>query len=330
MTAPSNKALFIGINEYDLPDADLYACINDAEEMCRLLSAHENGDPNFTPRPIQFSKNLSNAQLKSEIENLLRPERPPEHALLYFSGHGYVNQAGGHLVGKDAKKGDIGISMEWLVEQLSTSDIPYITVILDCCYASQFAVQKPKTEAAKNTTPKKTISCLRDNVTLLAATTDLAQEGPVHGAFTKILIKGLSGAAADAFGQVTAAGLYALTDSYFSVWQQRPVIKASLTAMRPLRMCAPILDRASIRTLTSRKFFKDDTREIQLKPSDIVTVPSQETASQFLAQLLRFQRVGLITCEGQMTVYEAALQSSTCKLTPFGEFIRDMIKKERF
>ena len=314
------KALFIGIKDYDDPKAKLRACINDAEAMYRLLRSHENGDPNFTTGNTKVHKDLTNEGIKAAIKSLLQENRARDHALFYFAGHGYVDDSGeGYLVGKDysRERNDMGVPMSWLVEQLNQSSISEITVILDCCFSGNFADQ---------------LGWLKQNITLLASTTknDIAAEGFHNGHFTSILMQGLNGAAADAFGHVTAAGLYNLADSKFSPWEQRPVFKASLTKMTPLRISQPVMSKEDFRKLTSRDFFPNDTGKTRLSPSDICTDPKLEKKTAHFEDLIQFQRAGLIECPGNKTIYQAALDGEYYQLSAFGEVFRDLVQKERF
>lgn len=225
-TYESRKALLIGINKYE--KAALYTCENDAGRMSELLATHEDGSRNFDVRLVF---NLTCAQLRIEIERWLDSKRAPDHALLYFSGHGYVEgSTNGYLVGKDFGSKDMGVSMEWLAEKIRVSNISEITIILDCCYAGIYG--KVQTEG-------RSVASLPQNVTLLAGVTeeDVAASRPEYGKFTEILIEGLEGAAADPVGHVTTTSLYSLASDRLTSWQQRPVFKSYVTTVKPLRQC---------------------------------------------------------------------------------------------
>jgi len=312
------KALIIGINNYDNPKAKLRSCENDATRMHELLTKHENGDSNFD---AHLKLNITCEQLRTQIEKLLFPQRAAHHALIYFSGHGYVNTNGGYLVGRDYTKEDLGVSMEWLIDQLKASSIPHITLIFDCCYAAAFAQQESE---------GRLLASLPENVTLLAATRndDVAQEGPQHGQFTKVLIQGLEGAAADALGRVTSASLYNIADTVLSSWQQRPVFKSYVTEMPVLRNCEPQVTKELLTSLISRAFFKD-RKSLQLKPKDLQVNPSKERSVNRFAQLNAFQQAGLIRCTNNHTVYEAAILSEACEITPMGHFFLELFQKNR-
>ena len=315
----SRKALIIGINKYDNPNAKLRSCENDASQMHQLLCKHEDETANFD---AQLQLNLTCEQLRKQVLNLLKPQRAPSHALLYFSGHGYVNASGGFLVGKDYSKEDIGISMDWLAEQIQASGIPQITLIFDCCHAATYGQMESE---------GRLLSSLPENVTLLAAVRgdDVAQEGPRHGKFTQILLQGLEGAAADVLGRVTAASLYSMADAVLTPWQQRPVFKSFVTAMEPLRQCHPTVDKQQLIELNGYDFFKERNRKKQLKPSCVCTDTEKKRSMEAFVRLSEFQRAGLIQCNHGRTVYEAALRGETCELTPLGHFFLELLDKNR-
>ena len=87
------KALLIGINDYPDPHK-LRGCLEDIN--CLRLAIEKNGDgsPNFDIRlmpNVQCSRDAMEA-----IQELFRDD--PDVALLYFSGHGYVNTSGAEIV----------------------------------------------------------------------------------------------------------------------------------------------------------------------------------------------------------------------------------------
>lgn len=315
-TSQAKKALLIGVNKYHtLP---LRAPLNDVQALQPLLELNADGTPNFS---TTIAKDLTGERLKSEVEKLLH--RTPEHALLYYSGHGCVDKSGnGYLVGKDFSKDNIGMSMEWLADKLNNSNVPEITVILDCCHADAFGMRKMDDEPFAN---------LRKNVTILAATTsnDTASEGPQHGFFTALLLNGFEGAAANMFGHVTAAGLYDIADSMLSPWHQRPVFKSYITHMSPLRTCSSVLANDHLKRFRSRTFFKDPNKRMGLTPDRITQTWELEKESQFFSTLLKFQLAGLIECDDDLSVYQAALQSRNCQLSPYGKFVWDLLNKNR-
>ncbi|MGD1848513.1 MAG: caspase domain-containing protein [Salibacteraceae bacterium] len=313
------KALVIGINNYD--HNPLKACVNDANEMEKLLKAQQNGNPNFS---TINSPNATKDIMENRIKHLLKGEA--DHALFFFSGHGHHDATGGYLLSKEYQRGNWGISMEWLVNAVNQSKIEEITIILDCCHAG--SIGNLQVEGLE-----KEMAQLRKNVTMLAASqqNQLSVESRSNGVFTEILLQGLQGEAADLAGNVTAAGLYNMADTLLTPWEQRPVFKSFVTQMSPLRQCTPTTPRAAIRQLISHNLFCNPDREIQLYPNLVVNdAEHQPQKVAFFSLLLAFAQAGLIACPGGQSIYEAALQRRTCHLTAYGRYLHQMISEGNF
>ena len=83
------KALVVGIDDYDPPN-QLGGCVNDAIELAALLEANGDGSPNFDVRRMISSEGAVTSQcLHEAITELFSGEA--ETALLYFAGHGILN-----------------------------------------------------------------------------------------------------------------------------------------------------------------------------------------------------------------------------------------------
>lgn len=306
----ARKALFVGINNY--PDAPLRACIRDAERMHQLLAKHGDESPNFFgPKKTD----LSTQRLQDALVELLNPTRPAKHALFYYSGHGYADDSGsGYFVASDYSKDKPGIPMWWLFDKLNKSTIPEITVILDCCFAGNFGSELS----------------LRENISVLAATrgNDVSVEGRLHGMFTEVLIKGLEGAAADVFGNVTATSLYNLADTTFLPTQQRPVYRGHLAQVTALRKCEGGLEVTELRQLCAPRFFRDPETPLGLRPHDVPTdFNAQTEKARFWRQLARFEKARLVECSHGQSLVEAAKSGSEVQLSVTGKFYCELIKK---
>ena len=316
------KALLIGVDKYENLDQryQLKNCVHDAKAIRVILEKHENSDQNFhtilCPNPTLES-------IQKNVKKVL--SRNTEHVLIYFSGHGFRDQKSGigYLASRDYTSKAPGVSMEWLMETISQSGVSEVTIILDCCHAASMG---------NRFTGSTSHSCLNENTTILAATQkeDVASEGRrgANSVFTKIIIQGLDGAAVDVFGNVTATSLYNLADSLLTPLEQRPVFKSVVTRMTPLRKCNADLTNSELRELGSKQFFRDKDRVLQLCPRDISLDSEKKETQRKLAMLLKFHRYGFLKCKDQLSIYEAALQSKTCELSPFGKFYWEIINKK--
>ncbi|NEO49413.1 MAG: hypothetical protein F6K55_37060, partial [Moorea sp. SIO4A3] len=131
-------------------------------------------------------------QLEDAIVQLFKPNgKPPDTALLYFSGHGLRKSKGiqeGFLATSDVNPdmGSWGLSLQWLRRLLQESEVRQQVVILDCCYAGEVlnVAEADPGDRGKG----------RDRCFIAASRAfELAYEeiGSNHSVLTSALIKGL-------------------------------------------------------------------------------------------------------------------------------------------
>lgn len=130
------KALVVGINNY--PKSPLRGCINDATSFCSIIETNGDGSPNFDVRLVKDVSTKSD--LKGLIIELFSGES--DTALLYFSGHGFINDIGGYIVTPDYKPNDEGVSMDEILTIANESKAKNRVIILDCCYSGAFGAPK--------------------------------------------------------------------------------------------------------------------------------------------------------------------------------------------
>ncbi|MGF1938239.1 MAG: pentapeptide repeat-containing protein [Nostoc sp. ChiQUE02] len=147
----SRDALVVGINTYDR-----LKCLNapaaDGEAIAQILQQY--GEFRVTRLPavkdkenetIRIGKQtkVSLTQLEKAIVQLFKPDgKPPDTALLYFSGHGLRKNLGiqeGFLATSEVNPdaGNWGLSLQWLRRLLQESEVRQQIVILDCCYSGE-------------------------------------------------------------------------------------------------------------------------------------------------------------------------------------------------
>ncbi len=204
------RALFIGIDNYSA--APLTGSVADAERLLTLLKQHENGDRNFDCRLLvapQGGNALDKAQVKEAIHNHL--SRDADAAVLHFSGHGLLTEWESYLVTSDGRCYDEGISMRELMVAASRSRIPEVTIFLDCCHSG--ALEEMQADSSSAVT-------LREGVAVLTASgsREVSMEADGGGLFSSLLCDALRGQAADIFGNVTIAGIYAHLDPHLGAW----------------------------------------------------------------------------------------------------------------
>jgi len=114
------RALVVGIDDY--PDSPLSGCVNDAIKIAEVLRKNYDDSQNFECKSLVSSDgNITKAQLKKNIHELL--EHEADVALLFFAGHGTVNNLGGYLVTPDATQYDEGVSMQDVLSMANRSGV---------------------------------------------------------------------------------------------------------------------------------------------------------------------------------------------------------------
>lgn len=318
------RALVVGINNY--PSCPLRGCINDAKEFAKIIATNENGTPNFD---VKYVEDVSDkASLKSLIVDLFSGSC--DTALLYFSGHGYINEIGGYIVTPDYSKYDEGVSMDEILTLTNKSKAQDRVVILDCCYSGAFG--SPEI-AGCNTHISEGVSILtasrRDEPSL---------EVDGHGVFTNLLLDALRGGAADIRGQITPGSIYSYIDQALGAWGQRPVFKTNITKFTPIREVRPSIPLETLRKTI--EYFPDPTEQFYLDPSyedtntekvkhAIVEPYSDEKNVRVFKDLQKLQSVGLVVPVDEDYMYFAAMNSKSCRLTPLGFHYWRLVRDKR-
>jgi Caspase domain len=217
------KALCIGINNY--PTAPLHGCINDATAVAELLSKNGDGSNNFSAMLATGIRTES--ELRSQIIKLFEGDIP-DIALLYFSGHGHVNQFGGYLLTPDAKQYNEGLPMEDVLTLANNSKIKNKIIILDCCHAGAIGGDNRRSGVTQ---------AINNGITIISSSgeAEKSKEQGGHGLFTSLLLDGLKGGAADILGNITPGSIYTYIDKALGPWDQRPVFKTNVSQFISLR-----------------------------------------------------------------------------------------------
>ena len=112
MPRDTRKALIVGIDHYDQIQS-LSGAVNDAYTVKAALERHADGTLNF-PQPRLMTATgpgaaVSRTDLREAVQELFKDDA--EISLLYFSGHGYIDGAGGYLCASDCASGHDGLSL---------------------------------------------------------------------------------------------------------------------------------------------------------------------------------------------------------------------------
>lgn len=309
------KALIVGINDY--PDKPLEFCVNDSTSFANILETNGDGSPNFS------TKLVNNIKTKSEFKGLVKElfEGDVDIALLYFSGHGYVDEVGGYLVTPDYQENDVGISMYDILVLANASKAKNKIIILDCCSSGKFG-------SANLIDGTKAI--INEGITVLTASRgdQLSFEINGHGIFTALILNALQGGAADLRGCITPGSIYAYIDQALGPWEQRPIFKTNISQFVSLRTVPPPVSIEKLRKII--EFFPAAEDELKLDPSFEFTSDTKEDNNvAIFKDLQKFESVGLVVPVGEEHMYFAAMNSKSCKLTALGFHYWRLVKNKR-
>jgi len=318
------KTLVVGINNYI--SSPLRCCINDASGVATVLETHGDGSPNFDVRLEIDVKTKS--KLKTMIVELFSGNS--DITLLYFSGHGYLNEIGGYLVTPDHKRYDEGISMDEILVLANQSKSKDKIIILDCCHSGALGTPTIGGGASQ----------LQEGVSILTASRDDESSLEIngHGVFTNLLLNALQGGASDLRGHISPGGVYAYIDQALGAWEQRPVFKTNVTRFTSLRTVTPQVPLDTLRKIT--EYFPTPQDEFNLDPSyeatntkDVKHVVVEPYAKPenvaVLKNLQKFQSVGLVVPVNSEYMYFAAMESKSCRLTSLGYHYWRLVKDKR-
>ena len=135
------KALLIGINNY--PNGNqLTGCVEDINNLKSVIERNSDGKVNFEVKMLPDEKSSDNAM--DAIKELFNDTS--DMAMLYFSGHGYVNDTGAEIVFPDniRTSGSYykGIQMKDIMEIVNQSKVRNKIIILDCCHSGSMGKYK--------------------------------------------------------------------------------------------------------------------------------------------------------------------------------------------
>ncbi len=227
----------------------------------------------------------------------------------------------------NSRRGDEGVSLSEILILANKSPATNKIIILDSCH-SGIAGSSPVGEQ---------LATLSDGLTVLTASTkeQYASEEDGSGVFTNLFVDALSGSAANLTGDITPGSIYAHIDQSLGGWEQRPVFKTNVKQFVSLRKLAPAIPLEDLQRII--EFFPvpgfeyklDPTYEPEMKGRDEgMPAPIVENTRIF-ALLQKYNRLNLLVPMGVTHMWNAAMESKTCKLTALGEHYRRLVSKNR-
>ncbi len=311
----SRRALIVGINDYESPAVpNLRGCIPDAIAMRDVLSRHEDNRPNYDCLMLTSDdKKVTRVALRAAIGELFAFDGD---VLLYFSGHGSLEETGGYLVTQDGEPGDPGIHMDEIVRLANGSRARSVLVVVDCCFSGSMG------NVAANQGGQHAQAQLREGLTILAASrpSEPSMEVGGQGVFTELVVGALKGGAANVRGRVSAASIYGYVEAALGAWDQRPIYKSHAKQLDSVRDCEPMISDDLLRRIpeyfptSDYVYLLDPTYEEQntscARPENVATFKIFK----------QYQIAGLLKNRSGRDLYWTAEQSGGVYLTPLGEF----------
>lgn len=319
------KALVVGLNDY--PNCPLSGCVNDAKEIENLLSKNQDNSRNFDIHTCLHSINKN--ELLYRIQELFK--YPNDVALLYFSGHGHVDNNNSYIVTTDCSPNDWGIDFNTLLNIVNNSPVKNKIIILDSCFSGAMG----SSGVFGNTN-----AYISEGTTILTASrnNEVSIENDEHGLFTMLLIEALKGGAADILGNITLGSIYSYIDRSLGAWEQRPLFKTNVSTFLSLRQANPAIPYECLRNLT--QYFSIPQEVLALNPSfeftnspvenhSLIEPYANEDNVKIFKNLQLMESVGLVEPVGEQHMYFAAMRSKGCKLTPLGKYFWNLVKNNK-
>lgn len=319
----SRQALVVGIDYYATL-RPLHGSVSDARAVADALRLNGDGTPNFGSVTLKTASSpdqpVTRGELKDGVRQLFAAEG--DIALLYFAGHGHVEETGGYLCCSENARGDDGLSLAEVLTLALASKAQNRIIILDSCHSG----------VAGNPAGHSTAE-LSEGVTILTASTadQYALENAGGGVFTALLLDALGGAAANLVGDVTPGSAYAHIDQSLGPWKQRPVFKTNVTKFVSLRRVpAPIAldDLKKLAVLFPERGFVcplDPSFEPELRGRPDGAAPPDAANTAIFAILQQFNRLNLLKPVDAPHMWHAAIESKGCRLTALGEHYRQLV-----
>lgn len=320
-------ALIVGIDYYE-NGSRLYGCVNDAHSVKSILERNDGGSINFDCKLMTSSgpqDKIKRSQLKDSIEQLFSNDA--DIALFYFSGHGYIESTGGYIIASDSRRGDEGVSLNDILDYANKSPAKNKILILDSCHSGIAGSLPSSTSTA----------LLSEGLTVLTASSEdqYAIEENGQGLFTSLLVDALGGSAANLTGDITPGSIYAHIDQSLGGWKQRPIFKTNIKRFVSLRKTTPPISIEDLRKIVI--FFPTPGFDFKLDPSYEprpegrkrgMPEPNPEHTATF-GILQQYNRLNLLVPIGATHMWNAAMESKSCRLTALGEHYRKLVENER-
>ena len=320
-------ALVVGINYYQHVNP-LFGCVDDAYAVKAVAERNDGGSINFDCKLLTGTGPtdvVNRGELKDSVEELFKKDA--EVALFYFAGHGHIETSGGYILASDTQRGDDGVSLSEILSFANSSPAKNKVIILDSCHSG----------IAGNSSVNNQVASLAEGLTVLTASTaeQYATEENGRGVFTTLLVDAMNGSAANLTGDVTPGSIYAHIDQSLGAWEQRPVFKTNVKQFVSLRKVSPPISTNDLRRIgeffpeAGFEYILDPTYEPELRGRDKGMPEPIEDNTTIFSILQKYNRLNLLVPVGAKHMWNAAMESKSCRLTALGEHYRRLVEKNR-
>jgi len=198
---PGRWAIVIGQQQYDDGRmASLQHTASAAQAVHDTLLARYR----VSKDQVMFELDSTRLRLDQEIPTFIARIGPADQLLVYFVGHGYLDESGiAQLAAKEfdvSRMRDTGLSLRWLVTQLESATVPETTLLLDTCHSGtgNDLKSQPSTQNLVATLKDGPTRPVSTSITVIASCSD-NQRGLVSkdnvGVFSEAVCSALSGQA---------------------------------------------------------------------------------------------------------------------------------------
>ena len=203
----------------------------------------------------------------------------------------------------------------------SQSKVKNKIIVLDSCH-SGIAGSPPSL---------KPMTLISEGTTILTASTaeQYASEKDGSGVFTSLFVDALRGPAANLVGDITPGSVYAHIDQSLGSWAgQRPMFKTNVKSFVSLRKVNPPISLSDLKKIT--QLFPEPGFEYSLDPSFERTSDQAKIENVSIFEILqKYRDVSLLKPVGAVHMYDAAMESKSCRLTITGEHWRKLVSEKR-
>ena len=199
-------ALLIGVSEYQSGFSPLPTTVKDVEAIQEVLVNPEIGE--FAAENVTVLKNPQKPDMEEAIHDLYDNRQRDDLLLLYFSGHGLINDDGNFYFSTSSTKKKnasflpyLAVAASYVHECMKKSKSKRKVVILDSCFSGAFSQgMTAKDGGAINI--KQHLGGQGTAILTASTSTQYAyeEEGSEFGIYTRYLVDGIKTGAADKDG----------------------------------------------------------------------------------------------------------------------------------